>query len=76
MERREGFTIGYFLVCTVNLIRVIKSVRLRWAAHVARMKEGKITFEALTGKPTEKRPLGRPRRRREDIGMLLKEILG
>ena len=46
-----------------NLLRVIKSRRLRWAEHVARMEEGRSTFKILTGKPTGKRPLGRPRRR-------------
>ena len=44
-------------------IRVIKSRRLRWAGHVARMEEGRSAFKILTGKPTGKRPLGRPRRR-------------
>ena len=46
-----------------NLVRVIKSRRLRWAGHVARMEEGRGAFKILTGKPTGKRPLGRPRRR-------------
>ena len=45
-----------------NIIRVIKSRRLRWAGHVARMEESRIAFKILTGKPTGKRPLGRPRR--------------
>ena len=44
-----------------NIVRVIKSKRLRWAGHVARMEEGRSAFKILTGKPTEKRPLGRPR---------------
>ena len=52
-----------------------KSRRLRWAGHVARMEEGKNVFKFLTGKPTRKRPLGRPRRRWEDnIRMNLEEI--
>ena len=46
-----------------NIVRVIKSRRVRWADHVARMEEGKSAFKILTGKPTGKRPLGRPRRR-------------
>ena len=46
-----------------NIVRVIKSRRLRWAGHLARMEEGKSSFKILTGKPTGKRPLGRPRRR-------------
>ena len=44
-----------------NIVRVIKSRRLRWAGHVARMEEGMNAFKILTGKPTGKRPLGRPR---------------
>ena len=43
-----------------NIVRVIKSRRLRWAGHVARMVEGRSAFKILTGKPTGKRPLGRP----------------
>ena len=49
-----------------NIVRVIKSRRLRWAGHVARKEEGRSAFKILTGKPTGKRPLGRPRRRWED----------
>ena len=46
-----------------NIVRVIKSRKLRLAGHVARMEEGRSAFKILTGKPTGKRPLGRPRRR-------------
>ena len=46
-----------------NIVRVIKSRRLRWAGHVARMEEGGSAFKILTDKHTGKRPLGRPRRR-------------
>ena len=58
-----------------NIVRVIKSRRLRWAGHLARMEEGRSAFKILTGKPTGKRPFGRPRRRWEDnIRMKLEEI--
>ena len=58
-----------------NIARVIKSSRLRWAGHVARMEEGRRAFKILTGKHTGKRPLGRPRRRWEyNIRMHLEEI--
>ena len=58
-----------------NIVRVIKSRRLRWAGHVVRMEKGRSAFKNLTGKPTGKRPLGRPRRRWEDnITMDLEEI--
>ena len=54
---------------------MIKSRRLRWAEHVARIEEGMSAFKVLTGKPTGKRPLGRPRRRWVDnIRMDLEEI--
>ena len=46
-----------------NTTRVIKSRRLRWAGHLARMEKGRSAFKILTGKPTGKRPLGRPRGR-------------
>ena len=56
-----------------NIVRVIKS--RRWVGHVARMEEGRSAFKILTGKPTGKRPLWRPRRRYEDnIRMGLKKI--
>ena len=45
---------------------MINSRRLRFAGHVARMVEGRSTFKILSGKPTEKRPLGKLRRRWED----------
>ena len=58
-----------------NIVRVIKSRRLRWAVHVPRMEEGRSAFKILTSEPTGKRPLGRPRRRwEENIRMDLKEI--
>ena len=54
---------------------MIKSRRLRWAGHVARMEESRSAFKILTGKPTGKRPLGRSRRIWEDnIRMDLEEI--
>ena len=49
--------------------------RSPWAGHVARMEESRSAFKILTGKPTGKRPFGRPRRRWEDnIIMDLEEI--
>ena len=57
-----------------NIVRVIKSRRLRWAGLVARMEEGRSAFKIFTGKPTGKRPLGRPRRKCEDNVRIDKEI--
>jgi hypothetical protein len=52
------------LFCSPNIFRGIKSRRLRWASHVVRMEEARRNaFKIITGKPTEKRPLGRPKRR-------------
>ena len=59
-----------------NIVRVIKSTRLRWAGHVARMEEGRSSFKFLTGKPTGERPLGRPRRRWEDNIRMDLEVIG
>ena len=54
---------------------MIKCRRLRITGNVARMEEGWSAFKILTGKPTGKRPLERPRRRWEDnIRMDLEEI--
>ena len=58
-----------------NIVRVIKSRRMRWARHVARMGEGRGVYRVLVGKPEGRRPLGRPRRRWEDnIRMHLREV--
>jgi hypothetical protein len=64
-----------FIICTPDIIRQIKSRRMRWAGHVARMGEGRNLYRVLVGKPGGRRPLGRPRRRWEDgIRMDLEEI--
>ena len=55
---------------------MIKSTRLRWAGHVARMEEGRSAFKILTGKPTGKRRLRKPKRSWEDgIRTDLEEIV-
>jgi hypothetical protein len=60
-----------------NIVRVVKSRRIRWAGHVARMGEKRGVHMVLVGKPEEKRPLGRPRRRWDDnINMDLQEVGG
>jgi hypothetical protein len=54
------------LYSSLNIFRVIKSKRMRWAGHVARMGEGRGVYRVLVGRPEGKRPLGRPRHRWED----------
>jgi hypothetical protein len=56
----------YALYFSPNIVRVIKSRRLRWAGHVARMGERSGAYRALVGKPEKRRPLVRLRRRWED----------
>jgi hypothetical protein len=51
------------LYSSPNIIRIIKSRRMRWAGHVAGMGEKMNVYRLLVGKPEGKRPLGRPRRR-------------
>jgi len=51
------------LYSSPNIVRVIKSRRVRWAGHVARMGEERGVYRVLVEKPEGKRPLGRPRRR-------------
>jgi hypothetical protein len=62
------------LYSSPNIIRQIKSRRMRWAGHVARMGEERNVCRVLMGNPKGKRPLGRTRRRWEDgIKMDLRE---
>ena len=63
------------LYSSPNIVRVIKSRRMRWVGHVACMEEGRGVHKVLVGRPEGKRPLGRPRRRWEDnIKMDLEEV--
>jgi hypothetical protein len=50
-----------YLYSLPNIVRVVKSKRMRWAVHVARMGEERGVHRVLVGKPKGKRPLGRPR---------------
>jgi hypothetical protein len=54
------------LYSSPNIVRVIKSRRMRWAGHVARMGKGRSVYRVLVGMPESKRPLGRRRRRWEN----------
>jgi len=58
-----------------NIVRMIKSRRMRWAGHVARMGEEREVYNVLVGKPEGMRPVGKPRRRWADnIRMDLQEV--
>jgi hypothetical protein len=68
--KRDGVTGGWIklhneelhdLYSSPNIIRIIKSRRMRWAGHVAQMGEKRNVYRLLVGKPEEKRPLGRTR---------------
>ena len=50
------------LYSSPNIVRVIKSRRMGWAGHVARMGEEREVYKVLVGKPEGRRPVGRPRR--------------
>ena len=63
------------MYCSPNIVRVIKSRRMRWAGHVAPMGEERGVYWDLVGKLEGRRPLGRPRRRWVDnIRMDLQEV--
>ena len=63
------------LYSSPNNVRVIKSRRMRWVGHVARMGEVRGVYRVLVGKPEGKRPLGRPGHRwMDNIRMDLQEV--
>jgi len=62
------------LYCSQNIFRLVKSRRMRWAGYVACMGDRRGVYRVLVGKPEGKRPLGRSRRRWEDIKMDLQEV--
>jgi hypothetical protein len=63
------------LYSSPNIVRVIKSRRMSWAGHMTCMGEGRGIYRVLVGRPEDKRPLGRSRRRWEDnIKLDLREI--
>jgi hypothetical protein len=63
------------LYSSPSIIRIIKSMRVRWAGHVARIGAKRNAYRVLVGKPEGKRQLGRPKRRWVDnIRMDLGEV--
>jgi hypothetical protein len=79
MEEWRKFHSGelHNLYSSPDIIRQIKSRRMRWAGHVARMGEGRNVYRVLVGKREGKRPLVRPRRRWKDgIKWILGRLVG
>jgi hypothetical protein len=65
------------LYSSPNIIRAIKSRRLRWAGNVARLGDGRGAYRILVGRLEGKRPLGRPRRRwKDNIEIYIEEVGG
>jgi hypothetical protein len=63
------------LYSSPNIVKVIKSRRMRWVGHVARMGEGRNVYRVLVRRPECKRPLGRSRSSLEDnINLDLREV--
>jgi hypothetical protein len=62
------------LYCSSTIVQVTKSRRMRWVGHVVRMGEGRGVYMVLVGKPEGKRPLGRPKRRWEDMNVDFQEM--
>ena len=66
-----------YIYIYIYIVRVVKSIRMRWARHVARMGQGRGMYRVLVEKPEGKRPVRRPRRRWEDnIKMYVQEVGG
>ena len=61
------------LYSSLNIVWVIKSIRMRWAGHTARMGERRGIYRVLVGKPEGKTPLGRPRHRRKILRWLFRK---
>jgi hypothetical protein len=65
-----------YLYASTNISRMIKSRRVRWMGHTARMAEMRNVYDILLGKPEGKRPLRRPRCRwKDNIRMDLRKIV-
>ena len=64
----------YFWYIQLHIFEDSTTEALRWTGHLARMEEGRSAFKNLTGTPAGNRPLGRPRRRQENIRIDLEEI--
>ena len=64
-NKADPIRVGHSVI-KLQIIRSIISKRMRWAAHVARMEEGRCAYRVLVRKPEGKRPHGRPRRRWEE----------
>jgi hypothetical protein len=74
-EKTSSYSVTGKTTNLTSIVKVIKSRRMRWAGHVARMGEGRGVYRVLVGRPEGKRPLRRPRRRWDDnIKLHLREV--
>jgi hypothetical protein len=67
IQNKNTLSVYTSLYASANIIRVTKSRNMRWAGRVARMRKIRNAINILIGKPEGKRPLGRPRCRREGV---------
>jgi hypothetical protein len=77
MEAEENCTMKSLIICTLlpNIIKMIKSYRMKWEVHAACMEEIRNTYKILFGNPEENTPLGKSRLRQEgNIKTDLKEL--
>jgi hypothetical protein len=75
VQKYNSFNELHSLYSSPNIVRVIKSRRMRWTGHVARIGEGRGVYRVLVGRPKGKKPLEIPRRRWEyNIKLDLREI--
>jgi hypothetical protein len=67
VEKKKHMEELNYLYTSPNIVRVIKSRRMRWTRHVARMEERRGVYRACVGKSEKMKPLGRPTIRWKEV---------